>query len=113
MAKHKLTPLMKKLLAKAVEDFAAREPTLWMSLKRAKAKVRRVKPTDTMHRLLRYIEQHQPISFAETLGFDWRFLGGLLTRHRVEWKDGNLYAISGEPIMAKEKLKRKVKRAAR
>jgi hypothetical protein len=86
----RVSPMVRMMIAKAIEELEAAEPSLFMTADRAKGKAKRINPTDTQARLLRYVQQHQPIPFRRTLAMDWRFLGGLLTRHRVEWKDGDL-----------------------
>lgn len=91
--KHRVSPLIRKLIAEAVAELEDAEPTLFMTADRAKGKAKRINPTDTQRRLLRYVQTHQPIPFHQSLAMDWRFLGGLLTRHRVEWKDGALTTV--------------------
>lgn len=59
--------------------------TLYVTAKRAQTKADRLEPTDNQARLLRFITTHGFMSFEETLGMDWRYLGGLFTRGLVEW----------------------------
>jgi hypothetical protein len=88
-----VSPLVKKLIARAIKELEEAEPTVFMTVNRAAGKARRINPTDTQSRLLRYIETHQPIPFHRTLCFDWRYLGGLLTRKRVTWDGDKLRTV--------------------
>lgn len=61
---------------------------------RARGKAHRLSPTEAQRALLAFIRRHDArgIPFAETLGMDWRYLGGLFNRGLVEWRGGKLYA---------------------
>lgn len=87
-----LNEAVDKLIEKAVMEIERRgADTVFVLGKRAQGKRKRLAPTDSQSRLYRWIKQHQPISFEESLGMDWRFLGGLFTRGKVEWRRGKLY----------------------
>lgn len=60
--------------------------TIFVKAERARTKGSKLEPTDNQIKLLRYITTHEWISFEETLGMDWRFLGGLFTRGLIEWR---------------------------
>lgn len=86
-----MTPSIQKLIEIALAEIADQAETVYITGKRARGKIARLPPTDNQAHLLRWIKQHQPISFAQTLGMDWRFLGGLFTRSKVYWaSDGTL-----------------------
>jgi hypothetical protein len=74
------------LLAAAKLAIASRkEVTVFIDLKRAQGKSARMEPTDNQSELMRFIMQHAPVPFAETIGMNWTMLGGLLTRGLVTW----------------------------
>lgn len=74
------------LITRAVERIAKYEKhTLFVKAERALTKGGKMEPTENQARMLRYIHTHGFISFEETLGMDWRYLGGLFTRGLIEW----------------------------
>lgn len=59
---------------------------VFIKVDRARRKSKNLEPTDIMARLLRYIRTHDGMTFEESLGADWRFLGGLFNRGLVTWR---------------------------
>lgn len=85
-----------ELLARAVSEIAA-TPTrsVCVTEGRARNKAARLFPTDNQEKLLQYIEEREFISFTESIGMDWRYLGGLFTRGLVIWsKHAGRYGLS-------------------
>lgn len=75
-----------RLITNAVDRISRyKNHTLFVKAERALTKGGKMEPTENQSRMLRYIHTHGFISFEETLGMDWRYLGGLFTRGLVEW----------------------------
>ena len=82
---------VQRLIEVAVAKIAAREQrTLFVTQDRARNKAYRLAPTDNQTKLFNWIKLNQPITFEETLGMNWVFLGGLFSRHLIEWQGGKL-----------------------
>jgi hypothetical protein len=82
---------IKRLIEAAVTKIASREQrTLFVTQDRARNKAYRLAPTDNQTKLFNWIKANQPISFEETLGMNWVFLGGLFSRHLIEWQKEQL-----------------------
>jgi hypothetical protein len=79
-----------RLVESAVKEIALTPSrTVCITVRRAEHKRGRMFPTDNQEKLLQHIEERGHVPFIETLGMDWRFLGGLFTRGLVKWRVWN------------------------
>jgi hypothetical protein len=53
---------------------------------------------------LKAVQRNSPLTRQEACALDWRFLGGLLARRMVTWRQGQLIYLTGLPGVKTEKV---------
>lgn len=91
---HRPKKLAKAVVTEAQESIKQHDlESIFVSAKRAKAKVSKLNPTPRQAKLLRWVWQRN-ITFEESIGTNWSVLGPLMTRgylRLVKERDGKTY----------------------
>jgi hypothetical protein len=94
------------IIARALNQIEAQVEEHHLEVERSRVlrKRKTIQPTDRQTVLLRFIRRHGRISFEESLGMDWRFLGGLFTRGLVVWtkEGGHTYVAAHDVYESKD-----------
>lgn len=77
----------KAFIDKAIEGIEEKElEGVFVSVKRAKAKLSKLSPTPRQQRLLRYVWMRE-LTFEESIGTNWNQLGPLMTRGYLRFEE--------------------------